>query len=178
MLLETKTITNLDSILKSRDIALLTKVCLVKAIVFPVVMYGCERWIIKKAEHWRIWFLWAVVLEKAPESSLNSKEIKPVNLKGNQPWILIRRTDAEAEAPVFWSLDVNSWLIRKVPDAGKDWRQKEKRASEDEMAGWHQQCNGHELGQTLGDGEGQGGCKDCYIHFLVISFIWIQFWSL
>ena len=75
----------------------------------------------------------------------------------NQPWILIGRTDAEGEAPVFWSPDVNSWLTGKVPDAGKDRGQKEKRVSEDEMAGWHHWCTGHELGQTLGDGEGQGG---------------------
>ena len=89
------------------------------------------------------------------EDSLDSKEIKPVNLKGNQPWILIGRTDAEDEAPVFWALDANSQLIGKVPDAGKDWEQ--KRASEDEMAGWHHWCNGYELGQTLEDSEGQGG---------------------
>ena len=89
--------------------------------------------------------LQTVVLEKTPESPLYSKEIIPVNLKGNQPWILVGRTDAEAEAPVFWSPDVNSQLIGKVPNSGKDWGQKEKRASEDEMAGWHQQCNGHEL---------------------------------
>jgi len=82
-------------------------------------------------------------------------EIKPVNFKGNQLWILIGRTDAEAETPVFWLSNVNSWLIGKVPDAGKDWRQKEKRVSEDEMARWHHRCNEHELGQTSGDGEGQ-----------------------
>ena len=77
------------------------------------------------------WCLWNVVLEKTPESLLNSKEIIPVNLKRNQPWILIGRTDAKAEAPVFWSPDVNSQLIGKVPDTGKDWGQKEKRVSED-----------------------------------------------
>ena len=79
-------------------------------------------------------------------------QIKPVNLKANQPWILIGRTDAEAEAPVFWSSDTKSWLNGKVPDAWKDWGQKEKRASEDEMAEWHHQCKGRELGQTSGDG--------------------------
>ena len=97
-------------------------------------------------------------------SLLDCKEIKPINLKGNQPWI----GGTDAEAPVFWSLDVNSWLTGKVPDAGKDWGQKEKRAWEDEIARWHHQCNGHELGQTPGDGEGLGalvchslwGCKD------------------
>ena len=99
------------------------------------------------------WCLWSVVLEKTLESPLDSKEIKLVNLKGNQPWILIGRTDAEA--PIFWSPDVNSQLIGKISDAGKDWKQK-KRASGAEMAGWHHRCNGHELGQTSGDGEGQG----------------------
>ena len=88
---------------------------------------------------------WTVVLEKTPESPLDSKEIKPVNPKGNQSWIFIGRNDADVETPAFWSSDVNSWLIGKVPDAGKDWGQKEKRASEDEMAGWHHWCNGHEL---------------------------------
>ena len=101
------------------------------------------------------------MLEKTLESPLDSKEIKPVNLKGNQPWILIGRADVEAEAVVFWSSDANSWLIGKVPDAGKDWGQKAKRAAEDEMAGWHHWCNGHELGLTLGDGEGQGGLASC-----------------
>ena len=100
------------------------------------------------------------MLEKIPESPLRSKEIKPINLKGNQPWILIGRTDTEAEAPVFCSPDANSRLIGKVPDTGKDWGQ-EKRASEDEMPGWHHQCNGHELGKTLGDGEGQGVLACC-----------------
>ena len=107
------------------------------------------------------WCIRTVMLEKTPESPLDCKEIKPVNLTGNQPWILSGRTDAEAEAPVFWSPDAKSRLTRKVPDAGKNWGQKEKRASEEEMAGWHHRCNGHELGQTLGDGEGQGGLACC-----------------
>ena len=101
------------------------------------------------------------MLEKILESPLDSKEIKPVNLKGNQPWIIVGRTDAETEAPVFWSSDVNSQLIGKVPGAGKDWGQKEKRASEDEMASWRHWCNGHELGQTPGDGEGQWDLACC-----------------
>ena len=104
---------------------------------------------------------WTVVLEKTSVSPLDSKETKPVNLKGNQPWILIKRTNAEAEAPAFWSSDANSWLIGKDLGAGNDWGQKEKRVSEDEIAGWHHQCNGHELGRTLGDGEGQGGLACC-----------------
>ena len=107
------------------------------------------------------WCLWNVVLGKTPESPLGSKEIKPVSLKRNQPWILIGRSDAKAEAPVFWSPDVNSWPTGKIPDTGKDWGQKEKRMSEDEMAGWHHQCSEHELGQTSGDWEGQGGLVCC-----------------
>ena len=94
------------------------------------------------------WCLQTVELEKTPESPLDCKENKPVNLKGDQPWIVIGMTEAEAEAPVFWPSDVNRRLIGKVPDAGKDWGQKEKRASEGEMAGQHHWCSGHELGQT------------------------------
>ena len=99
--------------------------------------------------------LQTMLLEKTSKSPLDSKEIKPVNLKRNQPLILIGRIDAEVETPVLWWSDMNSWLIGKVPDAGKDWGQKEKRASEDKKAGWHHWCNGYELGQTLGDGEGE-----------------------
>ena len=101
------------------------------------------------------------VLQKTPESPLDSKRIKPVNLKGNQPWILIGKIDAKAETPVFWLSDANNWLIGKVSDAGKDWGQKEKRALENELAGWHHQSNGHELGWTSGDGEGQGSLACC-----------------
>ena len=95
------------------------------------------------------------MLEKTPERPLGSKEIKLVNLTGDQPWILTGRTDAEAEAPVFWSFDANRQLIGKIPDAGKNWGQ--KCVSEDEMAGPHHWCNDPVLWQTLGDGEGQGG---------------------
>ena len=98
--------TNLDSILKSRDISQPTKVRLVKAMVFPVVMYGCESWTIKKAEYQRTGLFWTVVLEKTLESLLDCKEIQPVHPKGNQPWICIGSTDAEGEAPIFWSPDV------------------------------------------------------------------------
>ena len=103
------------------------------------------------------WCFWTVVLEKTPESPLSSREIKPVTLKGFQPWIFTART--EAEAPVFWSSDVHRRLTGKIPNSGKDRGQKEKRASEDEMG--HHQCNEYELGQTAGDGEGQGGLV-CY----------------
>ena len=101
------------------------------------------------------------MLEKISESPLDRKYIKPVNVKGNQPWILTGRTNAEAKAPVFWLSDVYSGLIGKVPDARKDWGQKEKRVSEDEKARWHHRCNGHELEQTSGAGEGQEGLACC-----------------
>ena len=120
-------------------------------------------WELDHKEGWapKNWCFWTVVLEKTLESSLDSREIKPVNLKENQPWIFIGRTDTETEAPVLWLPNANSRHIGKDPDAGKDWKQKEKRASEDEMVGWYHWCNGHELGQTLGDGMGQGGLVCC-----------------
>ena len=150
---------NLDSVLKSKDIILPTKVCIVKGMVFP----GVWLWELhhKEGRTPKDWCLRTVVLEKTPESPLDCKEIKPVNLKGDQPWIVTRRTDAEAEAPVFRSSDANRQLTGKVPDAGKDWGQKEKRVSEDKRAGQHHSCNEHELEQTLGDGEGQGGLVCC-----------------
>ena len=103
-------------------------------------------------EHKKGWMLknwyFRIVLERTLENPMDCKEIKPVNPKGNQPWISIKRIDAEAEAPILWPPDANRWLIGKDPDAGKDWGQKEKKMSEDEMAGQHHQCNGHELRQT------------------------------
>ena len=121
----------LDSILKIKDITLLTKVCIVKGMVFPVVLYLCERW---TKESWVLknWCFQNVVLEKTLESPLDCKKIKPVNPKGNQPWIFIGKIDGEAEAPVLWPPEANSRLIGKDPDAGKDWGQKEKRA----VRGW------------------------------------------
>ena len=140
LLLGRKAMTNPDSILKSRDITMPTKIRLVKAVVFPVVMCGCESWTIKKN-----WCFWTVVLEKTLESLLNSKEIKAVNPKGNQPWIFIGRTNAEAEAPILWPPDSRSQLIRRDADAGKDWRQEEKGTTEDEMVGWHHRLDAHEF---------------------------------
>ena len=158
--LEKTTKTNLDSILKSRDITLPTKVHIVKAMVFPVVMYGCESWIIKQAEHWRTdaFELWCWRRRLSP---LDSKEIKPVNPKGNQFWIFIGRTDAEAEAPMLWSSDAKNWLIGKDTDNRKDWRQEEKGVTEDEMLGWHHWLTGHEFEQDLGVGDGQGSLAGC-----------------
>ena len=138
-----KAMTNLDSILKSRDIFLPTKVHLVKAMVFPVVVYGCESWTIKKSWTPKNWCFWTVMLEKTLESPLDCKEIKSVLPKGNQSWILIGRT--YAEAPILWPPDAKNWLIGKDPDAGKDWRQEEKGMTEDEMVGWHHWLNGYEF---------------------------------
>ena len=149
-LLGRKVMTNQESILKSRDITLSTKVRLVKAMVFPVVMYGCESWTIKKAECQRIdaFELWCWRRLKSP---LDCKEIQPVQPKGNQSWVFIGKTDFEAETPIFWPPDVKSWLICKDwswegQDIGKDWRQEEKGMTEDEMVRWHHQLNGHEFG--------------------------------
>ena len=104
---------------------------------------------------------WTVVLEKILESLLECKEIKPINPRGNQPWIFIRRTDAKTEAPILWPPDVKSRLTRKDPDARRDWGQEENGATEDEMLGWHHQLNGHEFEQTPGDGEVQGNLACC-----------------
>ena len=225
LLLGRKATTNLDNVLKSRDISLPTKVHIIKTIIFPVVMYGCEKWTINKDESdrevaqpyltlcdhmdytvhgvlqarilewvaipfssassqprdgtqvshiagrffisWAIreahkeswapknWCFWIVMLEKTLENPSDSKDSKPVNPKGNQPWIFIERTDAEAEAPILWPSDVNSQLTGKDPDIGKDWRQKKKGAAEDEMVGWYHWFNGHEFEQASGDSEGQ-----------------------
>ena len=102
-----------------------------------------------------------MVSEKTFESPLDSKEIQPVHPKGNQSWVFIGKTDAEAEAPILWPPNAKSQLTRKDPDAGKDWRQEEKEMTEDEMVGWHHQLNGHEFEQAPGDGEGQGSLECC-----------------
>ena len=154
-----KIITNLDRILKSRDITLPTKVCLVKTMVFPALMYGCESWTIKKAEHQRIdafdmcWrrllrIPWtarrsnqSILMEISPEYSLEGLMLK-LKLQ-------------------FWLPDVKSLLIGKDPDAGKGWRQEKKGMAEDEMIGWHHQLYGHEFEQALGVGDRQGSLACC-----------------
>ena len=107
------------------------------------------------------WCFWAVVLEKILESPWDCKDIQPANPKGNQPWIFIGRTSAEAEALILWQPDAKNWLTGKDPDARKDWRQEEKGTTEDEMFGWHHQLNGHEFEQAPRDGERQGSLV-CY----------------
>ena len=130
LLLGWKAMIKSESILKRRDISLPKKIHLVKAMAFPVVMYGCENWSIKKAERQRIDVLNCGVGEDSWES-LVQKEIQPVHPKGNQSWIFIGRTDAEVETPNLWPPDAKNWLIGKVPSAGKDWRQEEKGTTED-----------------------------------------------
>ena len=145
LLLGRKVVTNLDSILKSREITLPTKVCLVKAMVFPVVMHGCESWTVKKAEHRRIdaFELWCWR-----------------RLLRNQSWVFIGRTDVETETPIFWPPDAKSWLTWKDPDVGKDWGQ-DKGMTECEVVGWHHRLYGHEFEQALGVDDGQGSLA-CY----------------
>ena len=152
-LLGRKAMTNLDGILKGRDMADKGPSC---------QSYGFSSshvwmWKLDHKESWvtKNWYFWTVVLEKT-ESPLDFEEIQPVHPKGNQYWIFIARTDAEAEDPILWPPDVNNWLIRKDPDAGKDWRQEEKGMTEDEMVGWHHQLDRHKFEQTPGVGEGQG----------------------
>ena len=168
LLLRRKVMTKLDCVLKSRDITLPTKVHLVKAMFFPVVVYGCESWTIRKARCQRIDGFWTVVLEKTLESSLDSKEIQLVHPKEDQSWMFIGRIDVEAEIPILWPSNVKNWLVWKDPDGGKDWRQEEKGTTEDKMVVWHHRLNGHEFQRALGDGERQGslvcfspwGCKE------------------
>ena len=127
LLLGRKAMTNLGSVLKSKDITLPTNVCLVNAMIFPIWMWELdhnESWALKN------WFFWTVVLEKTLESPFNFKEIQPVHSKGNQSWLFIGRTDAEAETLILWPPDVKNWLIGKNPDTGKDWGQEEKGMTE------------------------------------------------
>ena len=150
-------------------------------------MFGCESWTIKKAEHCRIDAFVLVVLEKTLQSPLDCKETQPVNHKGNESWIFIGRTDAEAETPILWPPDAKNWLLRRDPDAGKDWGQEEKETTEDEIVGWRHQLNGHGFGWTLGVCDGQGGLECCdswipkesdtteWLNWTELSTVWIHF---
>ena len=135
LLLGRKAITNLDSMLKSRDITLLTKS---SSQSYDFSSSSVWMWELDYKESWvpKNWCFWTVMLEKTLESPLDCKEIKSVHPKGNQPWLFIGRTDAEAETPVLWSPDVENWLIGKEPDAGEDWRQEEKGSTEDVITDW------------------------------------------
>ena len=141
LLLGRNVLSNLDSLLKGKDITLPTKFHLVKAMVSLVVMWELDY---KKSWGLKNWCIWTVVLEKTLENPLDCKEIQPVHPKGNQSWVFIERTDAEAETPVLWPPDVKSWLTVKDPDAGKYWTQEEKGMTEDETVGWRHWLNGYE----------------------------------
>ena len=161
LLLGRKVMTNLDSLLKSRDIPLPTK-------GLSSQNYGFSTshvwmWELDYKESWvpKNWWFWTVVLEKTLECPLDCKKSHPVNPKGNQSWIFIGRTDAEANTPILWPPDVKNWLIWKDPDAGKDWRWEEKGTTEDEMVGWHHLLDGHEFEWAPGVGGGQGGLACC-----------------
>ena len=160
LLLGRKVMTNLDSILKSRHYFLN------KALSSQGYGFSSGHvwmWQLDYKESWtpKNWCFWTVVLEKTLESPLDCEEIQPVHPNGNQSWIFIGRTDAEAETPIFWPPDVKNWLIWKDPDAGKDWRWEKEGMTEDEMVGWHHWLNGHEFKKTLGVGDGQGSLVCC-----------------
>ena len=141
-------------------------------------------WELDHKESWTLknWSFWTAVLRKTLESPLNWKDIKPVHPKGNQSWIFIERTDAEAEALRLWPPDAKNWLVRKDPDAGKDWRWEEKGTTEDEMVGWHHRLSGHEFEQVPGVGDGQGSLACCspwchrVRHDWVTELNWYLFW--
>ena len=120
-------------------------------------------WELDYKESWtpKNWYFWIVLLEKTLESPLNCKDIQPVHPKGNQSWIFIGRSDAEAETPILWPPDAKNWLTAKDPDAGEGWRQEEKGTTEDEIVGWQHQLYGHEFEQALGVGDGQGSLVCC-----------------
>ena len=159
LLLGRKTMTNLDSILQSRDITLPTQSIKSKLWFFSSHVWKWELdhkgWVLNN------WCFWNTMLEKTLEHLLDYKEIKPVNPKGQQPWIIIGRSDAGAEAPILWPPDVKNWLFGKDLDAGKDWGLEEKGVTENGMAGWHHWLNEHEFEQTLGNSEGQVSLACC-----------------
>ena len=160
LLLGRKVMTNLDSIFKSRDITLPTKVRLVKAMVFPVVMYGCESWTVKKAEHQRIdaFELWCWRLLRVPWTARRSNQSI---LKKISPGISLEGMMLKLKLHYFGHLIRRVDSLEKYSDAGRDWGQEEKRTTKDEMAGWHQWLDGCEFEWTPGDGDGQGGLACC-----------------
>ena len=167
--------TNQDRILKSRDIALPTKIFLVKAMVFRVVMYGCESWTRKKAEHWRIdafeLWCWRRLLRVPWTARRSNQSI----LKEISPEYSLDGLMLKLKLPILWPLDVKNWLLGKDPDAGKDWRQEEKGMTEDKMVGWHHWLNGHEFEQAPGVGDGQGSLAA--VHGVIKSYTQLSDWT-
>ena len=157
LLLGRKVVTNLDSILKNRDITLLTKVHIFKAMVFPEVMYGCKSWTIKEAEHRRIDAFELCCWRKLLRVPWTARRSNQWSLKEINPEYSL---DAEAEAPILRPPNAKNWFLGKDPDAGKDWRREEKGMTED-MFGWHHWLNGHEFEQAPGDGDRQGSLACC-----------------
>ena len=160
LLLGRKFMTNLDTKLKAE--ALLCQQSLyIQSYEFS--SSHVQMWELDHKEGWVLenWCFQIVVLEKTPESPLDSREIKPVNPKGNQSWVFIGGTNAEAETPVFWSPNVKSQLIGKDPDAGKDWGLEEKGTTDNDMLGWNHWLNGHEFEQTLENSVGEEGLACC-----------------
>ena len=134
-------------------------------------------WELDHKENWALknWCFWTVVLEKTLASPLDCIEIKPDNPKGNQSWISIGRTDAEAEAPLLWPPDVKNWLTERKPDSGKDWRQEERETTEDEMVGWHYLLDGHECEHALGVGDREAWHAE--VHGVTKSQTWLSDWT-
>ena len=159
-----------------RGCAISDEPCHLSESVSTTVMVITESWTIRRAERRRNnWCFWTVVLEETLESPVDSREIKPVHPKGNQTWIFIGRTNAEAEAPLLWPPDAKNWLTGKDPDAGKDWGQEKKGVREDEMTGWHNWLSRHEFEQALGYSEGQRSlaCCSSRLH----SLTWLSNWT-
>ena len=175
LLLGRKGMTNLGSILKHKDTTLPTKVHLIKAMVFPVVMYGCESWTIKKAEHQRIdafeLCCWRVpVLLRVPWTARRSNQsiLKEISPEYSLEGLMLKLK--------LWPHYAKSWVIRKDPAAGKDWRQEEKGMTQDEMVGWHHWLDGHEFAQALRDGEGQGS-RCAAVLRVTKSWTWLRDWT-
>jgi len=159
LILGSKVMTSLNSILKSLRHYLTDKCLYCQSYGFS--SSHVRRWELDHKESWvpKNWCFWTVVLKKTLESPLDYKKIQPVNPQGNQSWIFIGRTDAEAEAPIVWPLYIKHWLIGKDPDVGKDWKQEDRGRIEDELIGWHHRLSGHEFDQAPGVGNGQGGWR-------------------
>ena len=159
LLLGRKAITNSDSVLKSRDITLPTKVCIVKTMVFPAVMYECESWTIKKAEHRRIdafeLWCWRRLL-RVPWTARRSNQsiLKKISPEYSLEWLMLK---LKLQSQKLWPPDAKNWLVRKDADAGKYWRREEKGTTEDEMAGWHHRLNGQEA-PGVDNGQGSPAC--------------------